>query len=102
MVPRDLAPFFRAKKRTTSKFHLYPIMATKNRMVIKHSNYLTVSNIFGKFEKYRRTKKKERKDDRKHVFMKDKRNPDTYFAYAILKGSEQRKIGNKANDDITH
>ena len=34
--------------------------------------------------------------------MKDKRNPVTYYAYAILKGSEQRKIGNKANDDITH
>ena len=47
-------------------------------------------------------KKKKKKDDRKHIFMKDKRNPDTYFAYAILKGSEQRKIGNKANDDITH
>ena len=93
MVPRDFAPFFRAKKRTTSKFHLYPIMATKNRMVIKHSNYLMVSNIFGK---------KERKHDRKHIFLKDKRSPDTYYAYAILKGSEQRKIGNKANDDMTH
>ena len=34
--------------------------------------------------------------------MKDKRNPDTYYAYALLKGSEHQKVGNKANDDITH
>ena len=101
MVLRDFAPFFLAQKRTTSKFHLYPIIATKYSVVIKHSNNLTVSNILRKFEKYRRTQKKK-KDDRKHVFMKDKRNPDTYYAYALLKGSEHQKVWNKANDDITH